>query len=189
LSFVLFLPTNCLDFWYHHTLLLPVLRTAKQYNTLSPTGEQILEQYRAIKSRWSSTAIRMDITFPLLNFTSDLHREWEFGKFLRLAPFSLEQKDAVWNAGEFFVDYSLMNLPKTVDLAQFSEAPFCISGTYDHPKSHDHEERSKAPLQSIWNELHIFLTALRLLKRGDIGTPAHFQKIQISSWSYSTEVL
>jgi len=143
-------------------------------NTLQPTDEQMIEQYQRIKELWTATTIQVDVTFPLLNFRSDLQQEYRIGTQLHLAPFPSEEKTVVWNEGGY--DHAM--IPKPMELHIFATVQFKLSGVRHQVKD---MPVGTCTTEGIVNELGNVLTAFRLLKQGDIGAPAIFEKDHTSS--------
>jgi len=136
-----------------------------------PTDEQILEVYHRSKAGWGDADSHFTITFPLLNFSSDLEQPGLLGQHLSLAPLPSADKTFLWNE-----DAKLFSLsPPPMDARALSLLQWKLAGTFSAPKKEDASDMS-ATRQEALNELDDILSAMRLLKRGNVGAPAIYQK-------------
>ncbi len=155
-------------------LFLPIRDICARYHTFDPTDEQLVEQYRRYKDMWTATTIRVDVTFPLVNFTSNLAQESQIGTHLRLASFPPEERMDIWNEGMFYFS----TVSKPMEQQAFASTRFKLFGVR-------YQEKDTAwgtyANQEIVSELGTILTALRLLKPGHVGAPAIFERGYTSS--------
>src|SRR6266567_5879528 len=155
-------------------LFLPIRDICTRYHTFDPTDEQLVEQYHRYKDLWTAPTIRVDVTFPLVNFTSNLAQENKIGTHLRLALFPLEERMDIWNEGMYYFS----TVPKPMEQQAFASTHFKLSGVR-------YQEKDTAwgtyTNQEIVSELGTALNALRLLKPGHVGAPAIFEKGYTSS--------
>jgi hypothetical protein len=138
---------------------------------IPPTDEQILEVYHRSRAGWGDADSHFTITFPLLNFSSDLEQPELLGRHLSLAPLSSTDKTFLWNE-----DAKLFSLsPPPMDATTFSLLQWKLAGTFSSSKKEDASDMS-ATRQEALNELGDILSAMRLLKGGNVGAPAIYQK-------------
>ncbi len=74
-------------------LMLPIFDLLDRYKTYQLTNEQLLERFAYFQCLWRSPVIQWEVTFPLINFDSDLQQEYPIGSRLRLAPLTKEEQD------------------------------------------------------------------------------------------------
>ena len=159
-------------------LLVSIEDFCECYNTFRPSRKQLIEQYHRFKELWTAPHIRYDVTFPLVNFDSDIQQESAIDSHLQLAPFSPQEKTIMWNEHTF--RFPMRVIP--ISSQDFSYVKFRLTGLryqkkgseVDHPFFH---------VQETIAEMGNVLTALRLLKEGDVGAPVIFEKGHISSWT------
>lgn len=155
-------------------LIIPLAESCQPFKPwpfVPPTDEQILEVYHRSRAGWGDAASRFTITFPLLNFSSDLEQPEPLGQHLSLAPLPSADKTFLWNE-----DAKLFSLsPPPMDVTTFSLLQWKLVGTFSAPKKADASDMS-ATRQEALNELDDILSAMRLLKGGNVGAPAIYQK-------------
>jgi hypothetical protein len=159
-------------------LLVSIEDFCERYNTFRPSKRQLIEQYHRFKELWTAPNIRYDVTFPLVNFDSDIQQESEIGSHLQLAPFSPQEKTIVWNEHTF--RFPMRAIP--ISSRDFSYVKFRLTG-FRYQKKGSGADHPFFHAQETIAEMGNVLTALRLLKEGDVGTPAIFEKGHISSWA------
>jgi hypothetical protein len=156
-------------------LLVSIDDFCERYNTFRPSKKQLIEQYHRFKELWTASDIRYDVTFPLVNFESDIQQESSIGSYLQLAPFSSQEKTIIWN--EHASRFSMQTMP--ISPQKFMNVKYRLNGIH-HQKKDDPFRPFDA--YEAFAEMDNVLTALRLLKEGDVGVPTIFAKGHISSW-------
>lgn len=153
-------------------LLVPLLESINLHDTFSPTEEQLLAQYRRLIALWSDSVECVDITFPLVNFSCDVKESQPLSTHLFLHPLTPADKTALWNddAKNFTFSEPPLGARTLMGLS------WKLSGTYAFPKN-DLSDPSVAK-QEVLHELGDIVMALRLLKKGDVGAPAIYEKKQ-----------
>ena len=161
-------------------LVSPIRSVVKQYGTFQPSKEQILACYRHFRGLWTATDIQCDVFFPLLHFSSDLEQDREVSSHLALAPFTFDEKKVIWQehllVREGSFSFTLVPVP---DLRSLLWVDFKLTGSYSR-KRDELLENSYEHLDIV-KEMGDVLTALRLLKRGDVGILGLLEERQVSS--------
>ena len=149
-------------------LLSPVLDVLNQYGPGKPGLEQILANYHRWREWWSAIpgAIgRWEVSVPLFNFNCDLQQAQAISSQLQLAPFTNEEKTNIWNSSTF--PQPFMGI--SVSFEAFRQVKFKLTGSRTRLQS------GREDGQDIPTECDDILTALRLLKAGDVGAIAFFE--------------
>lgn len=152
-------------------LIVSLAESCQKYDTWPLTDEQILEQYHRCSASWGDALSHFAITFPLLNFSSDLEQSKQLGRYLSLAPLTPADKTFLWNEDAKLFSFS----PSPLDVTTFTQLTWKLTGTFSAPKKEDASDMS-ATSQEALNELDDILSAMRLLKGGNVGAPAIYQK-------------
>ncbi len=139
--------------------------------SLRAADEQLLAHYRRLLSLWSDSLEHVDITFPRVNFTCDAKGEQAFSPHLFLRPLTPADKTALWNDDAQYFPFS----EPPLEAHALMSLSWKLSGTYSMPKEGD--PATDTTKQEVLLELGDIVTALRLLKKGDIGAPAIYEKI------------
>ncbi len=147
-------------------LLSPILDVLSQHGSAQPTHEDLLRSYRRWREEWSDASGRWQVIIPLLNFTCDTQQVQTIGTQLQLAPFTPEEKTTIWNSSTF--PQPFMGL--TINFKAFSQVKFKFIGT--RALKQDGREVG----QDIPIEFEDTTTALRLVKAGDVGALAFFER-------------
>jgi hypothetical protein len=138
--------------------------------SLRVSDEQFLADYRRLLALWSDPFEHVDITFPLVNFTCDATGEYPLSSHLFLRPLTPADKTALWNDDAQHFSFS----EPPLDAGTLMSLSWKLSGTYALPK--DGDPALDPTKQEVLRELGDIVTALRLLKKGDIGAPAIYEK-------------
>jgi Apea-like HEPN len=154
----------------YQDFLFPLLEVLEQYATFHPTLEQLLESYSRYQAMWAASSIRWDVIIPLVQFTSDLQEPVRFSSHLQLAPFTREEKTSVWNRGTKLDD--LVGRFRPVDFNAFLKTRFKLTGFHI-------DTRNTFGNQELSTEVENIITALRLVKAGDVGVLAFFETNQM----------
>jgi Apea-like HEPN len=147
-------------------LLSPVLHVLGQHGLSQLSREDFLTSYRPWRELWSGASGRWQVIIPLLNFTCDTQQVQTIGTQLQLAPFTSEEKTTIWNSSTF--PQPFMGL--AINFKAFSQVKFKFIGT--RALKQDGREVG----QDIPTEFEDTTTALRLVKAGDFGALAFFEK-------------
>jgi hypothetical protein len=148
-------------------LLSPILDVLNQYGSSKPSREQILASYHHWREWWSAIpgAIgRWEVSIPLFNVHCDLQQAQAISSQLQLAPFTNEEKSNIWNSSIF--PQPFMGIPISFDA--FRQVKFKLTG------SRTRLQGGLEDGQDIPTECDDIITALRLLKGGDVGAIAFF---------------
>jgi hypothetical protein len=162
-------------------LLLPVLDVLNMYDTFHPTQDQILQSYRRFMDLWISSTIPIEVTFPLVNFNSDLQQKWKIGVHLDLAPFTSAEKTAIWNEEPSITEIRT----RPIAASELMSIPYRLFGLR---RQHRNNPAGLDNYQEVVSELWNVLTALRLFKEGDVGAPGIFERGHISSMTQSIPI-
>lgn len=154
-------------------LLSPILDALGQHESAQPTREGLLTSYRLWREEWSGASGRWQVIIPLLNFTCDTQHIQTIGTQLQLAPFTPEEKTIIWNSSTF--PQPFMGL--SINFKAFSQVKFKFIGT--RTLKQDGREVG----QDIPIEFEDTTTALRLVKAGDVGALAFFERGRMVSGS------
>lgn len=136
------------------------MEAVKEASTLFLSREQLITHYHRFRDCYTGVSqSRYLASVPLFNFTTDVQDE-ELDPVLRLTSFRPEDKTLFWNGSPVFDDF--------ISLSAFSDAGAQLSGWYGpsggvrlNPAARDSAAR--------------IITAMRLLKRGEVGAPAFFE--------------
>lgn len=161
-------------------LFVPLLECCKPHYdqsanllaSLSVTDEQLLAQYRQLIAQWSDSFERIDITFPLVNFSCEIKEPQPLGTHLFLAPLTPADKTVLWNDDAKMFPFS----EPPLEARTLMSLSWKLSGTYAFLKN-DLPSLSTTK-QEVLNEQGDIVMALRLLKKGDVGAPALYEKKQ-----------
>jgi hypothetical protein len=149
-------------------LLSPVLDILNQYGPYRPSYEQILASYHRWRELWQTpgTIGQWEVSIPLFNFSCELQQAQAISSHLQIAPFTPEEKTSIWNSSTF--PQPFMGIP--INFEAFRQTTFKLTGTRSHLQG------GRDVGQEIPAELDDIITALRLLKVGDAGALAFFEK-------------
>lgn len=155
-------------------LIVPVIESCKHHGRLSSLLDErlLLTQYRRLIAFWSNPFEQVDITFPLVNFSSDASQPQQVSEHLFLVPFTPADKTALWNDDAMVFTHSAPPLSAHTLMS----LSWKLSGTYAFRKNDT--LNSNEAKQEVLQELGDIVTALRLLKKGDVGAPAIYEKNQ-----------
>jgi len=156
----------------HRELVFPVFDVLEQTKTFQPTQEQILTSYVHFQKRWTSADALWNVTIPLLQSTGTIRQATQISPHLQLAPFTMEEKTDVWNQTNSTDLSFAAATPKQTDINDFHKAGFKLIGSHIAPK---HGIGYSEESEEIEIEALDILTALRLVKAGDVGIHAIFQ--------------
>jgi hypothetical protein len=160
-------------------LIVPLIECLKQqldqgadeYSAVAYLAdEKLLAQYRRLIALWSDSLEHVDITFPLVNFTYDAKGPQPLSTHLFLCPLTPADKTALWNDDAKHFPFS----EPPLDARALMSLSWKLSGTYSFSK--DDDPALDTTKQEVFLELGDIVTALRLLKKGDIGVPAIYEK-------------
>ncbi len=151
------------DFFY------PILDALESSGTFQPTQEQLVESYSRYQEFWATTSIHWEVTIPLLQFTSELEHPEPLGIHFKVAPFTPEEKTAVWNQGTN-LDEAVRFRP--VDFNTFCKTRFKLTSSHM-------AKRDVYGNHELQVEAEQIITALRLVKAGDVGILAFFETSQM----------
>ncbi|HEU5378016.1 MAG TPA: hypothetical protein VFV38_21555 [Ktedonobacteraceae bacterium] len=155
-------------------LLVPFVESCKQQDELplaDLTNGQILEQYYRCRTAWEDADSRFTITFPLINFSSDISQSKQLSPHLSLAPLTPADKTTLWNDDAKLFTFSTPPL----DATTFLHLTWKLVGTFSAQKKEDASDVSNTRQEAL-DELGDIMTAMHLLKGGDAGAPAIYQK-------------
>lgn len=160
-------------FW---TLLSPVMEVLQRYNTFSPVREHLLESYWRYREAWAATTFRADTTIPLFNFRAELQdTPLNISKNYRVVPFPPAEKTAIWVLVDSFQSWELL------PFLPFLATEFKLEGSRSYPRlqSGNRQQDGKAfarSHQEMLFEIRNIVTALRLLKAGDVSVTAYIEQ-------------
>ncbi|MBA2681520.1 MAG: hypothetical protein H0U76_24360 [Ktedonobacteraceae bacterium] len=155
-------------------LIIPLAESCKQLHSLSLanlTDDQMLEQYHHCRVAWEDADSHFTITFPLINFSSDMLQSWQLGTRLFLAPLTSSDKTTLWNDDVKIFTFSTPPL----DATTFMQLTWKLVGTFSAPKKEDASDMGNTRQEAL-DELGDTMNAMHLLKGGDVGSPAIYQK-------------
>jgi hypothetical protein len=81
-------------------LIVPIAESCKQRDSWFPadlTDDSILEHYHCSRTAWGDADAHFSITFPLINFSSDMLQPQRLSTHLLLAPLTSSDKTTLWN--------------------------------------------------------------------------------------------
>lgn len=133
----------------------------ERLQTLRPTGEQLLGAYERLTEEWTCPTVMWRLAAPLLNFKTE-KCPMRIGQSLELAALSHEEKTSLWNQNAGFGPFGE---PQVMDRGDLARAQFVLRGS----STTGRDESGFGP--ELGNEIARTLTALRLLKSGDVGVP------------------
>lgn len=158
----------------------PLLDVLERYNTFQPSQAQLLDSYHRYMVERTSACIQWDLIIPLLGFTSELQQEEAIGTQFYLTPFTLEEKADVWNT-HFSESFPLQS-SVSVDIQTFCSASFKLTATRTQQRG-AYERMNifnrgalAAEREKILTVLEDIITALRLVKAGNVGTLVIFER-------------
>lgn len=155
-------------------LLVPFVESCKQQDELplpDLTNDQILEQYYRCRAVWEDADSHFTITFPLINFSSDISQSQQLSPRLLLAPLTPSDKTTLWNDDAKMFTFSTPPL----DATTFMQLTWKLAGTFSAPKKEDASDMSNTRQEAL-DEIGDTTSAMHLLKGGDVGAPAIYQK-------------
>lgn len=155
-------------------LLVPFVESCKQQDELplsDLTNDQILEQYYRCRAAWEDIDSHFTITFPLINFSSDISQSQQLSSHLLFAPLTPADKTTLWNDDAKVFTFSTPPL----DATTFLQLTWKLVGTFSASKKEDASDMSNTRQEAL-DELGDIVTAMHLLKDGDAGAPAIYQK-------------
>ncbi len=134
-------------------LFFPILDKIEGQNGLQINDADLTNLYRLQRSLWESTSTRQVFSIPLTNFVTDV--TVRIGKLLELVPFSNEEKT------ETFQSFGRMNVFNIRH--DFGSASFKFAGDF-------YQDKGEGPdFGALLSEARTAITALRLMKAGDVG--------------------
>lgn len=154
-------------------LIVPIAESCNQLDSwplTDLTDEQILEQYHRCRAAWEDANSHFTITFPLINFSSDVSQPKQLGIHLLLAPLTPPDKTKLWNDDAKL--FSMSTPP--IDATTFMQLTWKLAGTFSTSKK-DTSDMSTTRQEAL-DELGDIMSAMHLLKGGDVGAPAIYQK-------------
>ena len=160
--------------------MTPLLDVVERYNTFQPSPEQLLDSYHRYMVERTSAHVHWELTIPLLGFTSEMQQEEAIGTQFSLTPFTLEEKAEVWNT-HFSESFPLQS-SVSVDIQTFSSSSFKLTVT--RTQQREAYERMNffnrgdlaAEQENILTVLEDIITALRLVKAGNVGILVIFER-------------
>ncbi len=155
-------------------LIVPIAESCKQRDSWSLddlTDDYILEQYHCCRTAWGDADSHFTITFPLINFSSDMPQPRHLSTHLLLAPLTPSDKTTLWNDDAKL--FSLSTPP--LDATTFMHLTWKLVGTFSAPKREDASDMGNTRQEAL-DELGDVMSAMHLLKGGDVGVPAIYQK-------------
>jgi len=154
----------------YQDFLFPLVDMLERYGTLQLTHEQLQESYFRYQEIWTASSIQWDVSIPLVQFTCDLEQPVHLSAHLQLAPFTPEEKTAVWNLGTKLND--ILSRFKPVDFHAFLGTKFQLTGSHI-------ENRNTLGNPELNMEVEKIITVLRLVKAGDVAALAYFEMSQM----------
>lgn len=148
-------------------LIVPIAESCKQRDSWSLadlTDEYILEQYHRCRAAWEDADSHFTITFPLINFSSDMPQPRQLSTHLLLAPLTPSDKTILWNDDARL--FSLSAPP--LDATTFMHLTWKLVGTFSAPKKEDASDMGNTRQEAL-DELGDVMSAMHLLKGGDAG--------------------
>lgn len=155
-------------------LIIPIAESCAQRDSWSLddlTDDYILEQYHRCRTAWEDADSHFTITFPLINFSSEMSQPQQLSTHLLLAPLTPSDKTTLWNDDARHFSISIPPL----DATTFMQPTWKLVGTFSAPKKEDASDMSNTRQEAL-DELGDIMSALHLLKEGDVGAPAIYQK-------------
>lgn len=153
----------------YQVFLFPLLDILEGCNTFQPTREQLLDSYSRYQEMWTASSVQWDAHIPLVQFTCDIQESVRISPHLQLAPFTHEEKTSVWN-WRTKLDDTIHFRP--VDFETFLKTHFQLTGFHIGT-------RNTFGNQELITEVKNVITAFRLVKSGDIGVLAFFERSQM----------
>jgi Apea-like HEPN len=137
---------------------------------LAPSDDQLLAVFADYRDAWIATTDQWDVRVPLRHFETNL-ASLKIGSF-ELKPFRPEDKNAVMGYYQAAAEPSLLAI---------HEARFMLSTLHSYlPADTDEQIRIRAEAERI-------ITAMRLLKPGDVGALCiHKSKVKSKPWGHAT---
>src|SRR5258708_7082438 len=120
-----------------YELVFPIFDVLEQTNTFQPTEEQLLASYGRFRKRWTTTDASWVVIIPLLQFACDFQQAEQITSHLQLTPFTMEEKEAIWNQTQG-TDLNLrhsLDGSIHVDIHAFRRTEFKLSSTHIKPKN------------------------------------------------------
>src|SRR6266496_722539 len=154
-------------------LMVPIVESCKQLDSWSPTDftdEQILGQYHRCRATWKDVNSHFTITFPLINFSSNVSQPKQLSTHLFLAPLTSPDKTKLWNDDAELFSVS----PPPMNATTFMQLMWKLDGTFSTSK--DDTSDMSTTRQEALDELADIMSAMHLLKGGDVGASAIYQK-------------
>jgi hypothetical protein len=131
--------------------------------TIEFQEDRFAEAYDVYQQLWHTRKVRREVIAPLPGFASAVEMI-EFTPDLKLLPLTPELKTALCGASPF--GSSLM------PASEFANSHFRLSATYVTDSPQNSDSRSLVDIERA-------VLALRLLKAGDVGIRAYFDRLQI----------
>jgi hypothetical protein len=150
--------------WAYGQLLQPLMEVVTRGGTLELAPDQVSGCYQQFLACGAPppAVSRLDVSIPLLNITTDPVRI-PVTRTLELAPLTPAEKTALWGRS-----FAPVVLEGKSGPSAFIGARFQLAGSYQHTAGQE------VLAQPIFRDAQRFVTALRLLKPGDVGAFAHF---------------
>jgi len=134
----------------------------ERLQTLRPNKDQLLEAYDRLVQHWTDPTIEWCLAAPLVNFRTDRCRLRIDGE-IELIALSHEEKTGLWNHSPGFGPFGE---PQVIDRGDLARARFTLVGFSRNGR----EDHGFGP--EFANKVTRIVTALRLLRGGDVGVPA-----------------
>ena len=164
-------------------LVVPILDVLVRDETLQPPDEHLLESFHRFQREQTDPFVCWDISIPLVGSRSNVQQIEPLGSFL-LAPFPLEERERIWNTFEG-------RLP--INIADFANTTLYLMSTRREQREAFNQrdrfqtwlERTRPdpnwknvpPYRAMVDEVEDIITALRLIKAGDVRVPSFIERL------------
>ncbi len=163
-----------------HETYYAVATLCERLQDLSPTRANLFDAYQLLIEHWTLPTVNWELIAPLADFSTD-HRELSsITKMIELAPFSHAEKTLIWNQGGSFGPFGE---PPTMSRDEFARATYALR--CERTSRRDDPGFELEPD----NEIMRFISALRLLKPGDVRAAAIFGRSEGLVERFSSQFL
>jgi hypothetical protein len=139
-----------------------VAEICEEVQSLNLTEKQLLEAYRRLTEEWTSPTVIWNLWTPLVNFKTE-KLPGQIGQRLELSRLSDDEKTTLWNHNSAFGPFGE---PQVMDRSDLARSQFVLRGSSPAGRN-DH-----AFGPEFRDEVVRVITALRLLKSGELSAPA-----------------
>jgi hypothetical protein len=134
----------------------------ERVQSLDLTENQLHEAHRHLTEQWTSPTVIWNLSVPLVTFKTE-RGSVRIGQNLELAPLSNDEKTSLWNQNAAFGPFGE---PQVMDRGDLARSHFALRGS----STTGRDDHAFGP--EFRDEVVQVVTALRLLKSGDVGASA-----------------